>query len=205
MVQSDNNEDIGYHDLLFNSAVACILLFIIFSVKVGGSAAASSVGNASGTMSNAYSIVPSEMTGEMITLRMVSISGLSNTTIEEMKEKLLNDGSLVFWEAQMEPFEDSSIPTKQVYFKDGTAIFSIALAKLNSPNVQFTLNPGVISLSNGPVKVKGMVIEGASSLELGREFKGIVESQLKDVNPNNIRVSFQVTGPTALENSITIR
>ncbi|WP_339607174.1 hypothetical protein [uncultured Roseivirga sp.] len=204
MVQSDNNEDIGYHDLLFNSAVACILLFIIFSVKVGGSAAASSVGSASGTMSSAYSIIPSEKTGEMITLRMVSISGLSNATIKEMKEMLLNDDRLTSWEVSAEPFADSSIPREQVYFNNGTAIFSVALAKLNSPNVQFTLNPEVISLSNGPVKVKGLVIEGASSLELGREFKGIIESQPKDVNPQNIRVSFRVTGPTALENSITI-
>ena len=35
MSVSDGHIDLGFRDLLFNSGVACMLLFIIFSVRIG--------------------------------------------------------------------------------------------------------------------------------------------------------------------------
>lgn len=205
MGKNGSNEDIGYHDLLFNSAVACILLFIIFSVKVGANAVTSSIGSSDGALSSSYSIIPSELLGEMISVRMVKISGISDSTQTIVKNWFLDNRDSSAWQFKSENVVNSNIPLQQVYFEADAIVFILILSKLSDPQVNFKLDPMIIPQSEGAINVQGIILEGASSLDNREAFKGFYGTEIKHRNPSNVEVEFKVVGDDSFENSINIR
>lgn len=205
MSGTENNEDIGYHDLLFNSAVACILLFIIFSVKVGAHSTVAAIGSRSGAMSSSYSVVPSEKVGEMITLRMVKITGLSETTLSLLKSQFQAGTDIGQWGGyDAQPVPDSPIPTEQMYIEGNSIIFSLALGTLSEPNITFSITPGTIPTSEGNVRVQGILMEGAGALKNRETFDGYFETKSVQSSSSSIRVDFRITNEETLKNLIII-
>ena len=76
----NKSAEIGLQDLLFNGAISCLLLFIIFAIKANGYAVISSlagVGDQGKYQSNTSLPINNEvLQGEMISYRKVHVQGL---------------------------------------------------------------------------------------------------------------------------------
>ncbi|QHI36414.1 hypothetical protein IMCC3317_17770 [Kordia antarctica] len=149
---------IGFQDLLFNSAVACILLFIIFSLKVGGKSLANSDVDEIGINSSAGNDInlpiPSEkIKGKMTSIKIVEIAELSTKELNNYKEKFRKNNQGFEW-TNIDDKKDQRV----IFFKNKIQFLGYHINDQN--NIEFKLTDPVFQ--NGVIRTA--IIEASSLL-----------------------------------------
>ena len=149
----NKSTEIGLQDLLFNGAIACLLLFIIFAIKANGFAVISALSgnnNLGEFQSNSSLPIKSEaIDGEMISYRKVLIEGVDAS----LHNTFLN-GQFWQWNVSNGKIEES------IQLIDNNVVLIAS----------FTNHPEKLSLQlnanfSQQCKVKVFFIEGANQLE----------------------------------------
>jgi len=148
----NKSTETGLQDLLFNGAVACLLLFIIYAIKANGYAVISSLSSDGDTgkyqATASLPIETEKVEGEMISYRKVHIKGLT----EQQANQVLRG---VGWE-----WQTSGEIEESVELVDNGIILSVSF--VNHPS----LLKLVISLgSSVKHNLSVYVIEGAGIME----------------------------------------
>ena len=176
---SKENEDIGLQDLLFNAAVGCILLFIIFSIQIGGDTILKlhSTANKGGYYSGTSSLpIPSKLLkGKMKTVRIVELSNLDSEIVEIFER----NPSIGQWNISR-AFETDFLPELQVHLSQAHRKIIYFLITDEAPESEIRFEVDALDIpSNTLVDVKARILEGAAMMEAqGSDwavFEGIIE------------------------------
>lgn len=157
----NKSTETGLQDLLFNGAVACLLIFIIYAIKANGYAVISSLSSSGDTgRYQATASLPLEtekVEGLMISYRKVHIQGLSEHLIDQVQ-----GGAGWEWQTNGE-IEES------VELVDNGLILSASF--VNHPNsLKLVLSVGSSVKHNLSVYVieGARIVEGRTGSEIGK-------------------------------------
>jgi hypothetical protein len=191
---SQNNDETGLQDLLFNGAIACFLLFIVIGINLTGFSLYSSANgeqvadysskfslpikteHLKGKMKVAYfvQIKPDSKLGESAKIRSMYAANKSNFKWNAGSFKAEEMG----WMLQGDTL---------VYFLIGTQASGQTNFLVDPPHNVFT------NASNGQVRVR--LLEGVSSFDnqvRWRDFKGVTETKwIPNVQLENLQITIQ--------------
>jgi hypothetical protein len=194
---SSKNQDIGLQDLLFNSAVACILLFIIFSIKIGGDSILQLYNNANkgGKFTGTVSLpVPNaKVKGKMQTIRMVELGDLGQDILNKFKD----DMTIGSWNVK-DAFGDDYDAERQVYFPKGEnkVVYMLVTDTAPDSEITFSIKSSKIP-SSTRLTIRARMIEGASMMQAeGSQwagFNGFLEYPEEDVLAGRFTMVFKIS------------
>lgn len=201
--------DIGLQDMLFSGAASFILLFFIFSIKIGGESvtASENIQDKGGKMSGRVSLVDSyNKDGNMKSIRLVEISGLSPAVMA----LATSNANFARWDlSDYSTYEKKSL-SNQLYSTQGKLTYVLVTDTLKSLNLDFEINAGLLNglrQSDKRAKIRASVIEGEQILiskdpSKNQRFDGKVDSPLMPVDLNGrLRLTFRIddfTDPSKL-------
>lgn len=143
----NKSTETGLQDLLFNGAVGCLLLFIIYAIKANGFSVIQSIADNGVTgeyQANASLPIDSEkLNGEMISYRKVYIDGLTET----QQQQMLN-GDYWAWEGKdiqdrsVQPFKNGVVLSVSFTKHPKPLRLNLSLASASRHNLNFILIEG---------------------------------------------------------------
>lgn len=155
----NNNTDLGFRDLLFNSGVACMLLFIIFSVRIGKEniqvESVTQRNNLNYQFQDQYSMIVSEVIkeGNYKSLLAVEVQGVSPDEFSSIKSSRIIEWS------------DSDNPNHFIFYheKSQRLTFYLVVGKLPFSSISLKILPN--NILNHPFIVSAKLIDGKGILE----------------------------------------
>ncbi len=163
MSNTNENIDLGFRDLLFNSGVACMLLFIIFSIRTGkDSIQIENVTDLSAKnfkFQDQYSLIVDETveTGNYKSLLAVEVEGVSQDQFAAFA-----NSNFVRWSVPDNP--DHFYTYSREY---QLLTFYLVTGKLSSGSISLKFNRN--DVFDHPYEVTAKIIDGKSAIELGSE------------------------------------
>ncbi|MDN5215025.1 hypothetical protein QQ020_23290 [Fulvivirgaceae bacterium BMA12] len=194
------NFEVGLQDLLFSGASSFILLFFIFSIKIGGESLKKNVNEKdrnSNFIGRASLVDEYFKEGSMKSVRVVEISGLSN----EVFERLKSNPGIGGWDLSDYSPEERIKISNQVFAYNGKISYLLITDTLKSGRLDFYFKSaelGRIKESDKEVKFRAKIVEGesikfSSKSENNKRFNGFVASPIEDiVLKRTINVSFKI-------------
>lgn len=141
---SDNKLDTGFQDLLFNGAIACILLFIIIGIRQQGrSVVAQQAENNFGEFTDKYSLpIPVEDvdSGQMQTVRIVELSGFSKKKFVEIEDKITSGLlDIAHWDIISSNSDTVMNIQRQIYTYNNRLVFALITREVEQPTIRFNM------------------------------------------------------------------